>query len=476
MFDMIILTGVTSPMIMRTIGPYAIAHAVRQTGRSVQVIDYTDWFSNEELYNTVKKFIGINTKFIGVSSTFYQKRIIKSSPTSWLEKNLVLGIPDNVVKLIEKIKIEFPYIKILLGGANSQLYRNDAKFDAIFHGYSDSSIIEYIENNDKRSNDVFRGEDYPVNVQCLSHRWEANDFIMPGESLPIEISRGCIFKCKFCNFQLTGKKKFDYLRDPLLIRDELLYNYENFGTTNYTFADDTFNDSTYKLEQLYKAISTLPFKINFCTYMRIDLLYAHREQIQLAKELGLKSAFFGIESFNPITAKIIGKGMARDKVKDFLLELKYDHFKEDINFVCSFILGLPKEDIKSIEDTFNWNQKYDLNALYLPLFIRPKSEFKSDIDINYEKYGYNLSGTDMYWENEYTNYKEVSAISADYNERTNCFFHSWFLFSLASLGLMSINDLMKLRFKGNSPDDERKAQNRMVTLVTDYKRKLNGSL
>jgi len=482
MYNMIILTGVTmSAMLTRAIGAYAVAHAVRQTGRTVQVIDYTDYFFGEELYHAVKGFIGPETKFIGVSSTFYQRQNLNGTSDSWLDKNFEIGLPDNIVNTIKKLKQEFPNIKFLLGGANSGYYEQYPFFDAVFHSYSDTSIIEYIENNHrlwpkKLGMSFIEGEEHPVNVEHLTHKWLPNDFIMPGETLPIEISRGCIFKCKFCNFQLTGKNKLDYLRDVSILKDELIYNYENFGTVNYTFADDTFNDSMFKLEQLHKAITDLPFKINFTTYMRLDLLYAHREQIQLVKELGLKSAFFGIESYNPKTAKAIGKGMASDKVKDFLLELRQDHFKEDINFICSFILGLPYEDLKSVEKTFEWNQAHDINSLYLPLFIRHKARYKSDIDQNYEKYGYKITGESNYWENEFTNFNQANEIAMKYNNATNNYLHSWFLFAVASLGVLPINELQKLRAKSVPPEIMARGQQRLIELVTDYKKKIYGSI
>ena len=118
-----------------------------------------------------------------------------------------------------------------------------------------------------------------------------NHKILKGETLPIEVSRGCIFKCKFCAFPLNGKSKLDYLRDPILIKEELQYNYEKYGTTHYFLSDDTFNDSTTKVEQIHKVVTSLPFKIKFTTYLRLDLLHAHQEQISMLEEMGLASPF-----------------------------------------------------------------------------------------------------------------------------------------------------------------------------------------
>ena len=477
-YDMIIFTCVsrrTMPLFSRAIGAYTVAHAVRQTGRSVQVIDFTDHFTEDELFETTIKLIGPNTKFLGVSATFYQEEM-----DNFNFRTIVLNpkqqLPSNVINVVERLKNIFPHIKYLLGGY-CQNYEAYPMFDAVFHSYSDQSILEYIENNHrlwpkKFGMEVVEGEQFPIDVEHLSHRWAPNDFVFQNETLPIEISRGCIFKCKFCNYQLTGKKKLDYIRDASILRDELIYNYEKFGTTNYTFADDTFNDSTYKLEQLHKVISDLPFKINFITYLRLDLLYAHREQIQLVKELGLRSAFFGIESFNPPTAKLIGKGLAADKIKDFLLELRHDHFKDDINFVCSFILGLPFESLESMENTFKWNQANDINAIYFALDIRPTIRYKSDLDENYEKHGYTLQSNGQ-WKSEITTFQDMYKLAMEYNRKTNSTINTWLLLSAASLEFMSIAELQKLRSSTLSKDILTTAQSILQRKMNEYKNKLN---
>ena len=477
--DIIILTCVSENVPSRGIGAYRIADVIRRMGRSVQVIDFTDWFSDEELIKTITSLIGKNTKMIGISSSFYQEQVTNTDNKNkfiWLEKKI--GLPSNIHTAISILKKQNRQIKFVIGGANSFLYENNLNFDAVFHSYSDTSIIDYINhlfdsnNNVSRQNNsrcIINGAKYHVNVETLEHSWADNDYIFSGESLPIEISRGCIFKCKFCNFQLTGKKKLDYIRQTSYLKTEFLENYEKFGTTNYTFTDDTFNDSTYKLELLHKVISQLPFKINFTTYLRLDLLEKHREQLDLLKDMGLRSAFFGIESFNEKTAKSMGKGMPANKIKDFLLEIKNDHFKDNFSMLCSFIVGLPYESTSSIEQSFKWIQDNDINSLWIPLFIRRDAIYKSDIDINYEKYGYTINKNNN-WTNEFTNFFEATTLANRMLNETNNTINTWPLFSLASLKLWDINQMTSMRRKDLDLEFITKKRDQMIE---QYKEKLN---
>jgi len=478
-YDVILLSSVTSrSQLQRSLGVYNVAHVFRHDlGLSTQVIDFTDWFEIEELYQTVKDFIGDNTQYIGVSSTFYQTEL-PDKDAYW--ENFKFGLPKNITFTLEKLKKEFPKIKFILGGANSYLHPQYPFFDAVFHAYSETSLKEYVKNTriwkTENNKSVIEGDQFPVDIEKLTHHWEDNDFILPGETLPIEIGRGCIFKCKFCNYPLTGKKKLDYIRGANLIAQELQNNYDRYGVTNYFFTDDTFNDSTYKLEILKEAFDQLTFQPQFTSYIRQDLLYAHREQVDLLKDLGLRSAFFGIESLNPQTAKLVGKGMASDKVKDWLLELKHDHFKDKINFVCSMIIGLPEESLDSVNDSFNWTYENKINTIWAPLFLRPTARYKSEFDKNYEKYGYEMieSGKNI-WQNKFTNFLEAAKLAQDYQYKALSIseIHTWVLFSLATLGIKTIDEAMHMKMSEGAKYRPLMMQ-RIIELISDYKKRLRS--
>ena len=208
--------------------------------------------------------------------------------------------------------------------------------------------------------------------------------------------------------------------------------------------------------------------MKFVAYIRLDLLYAHPEQITLLKEMGLGAAGFGIESLKPQTAKFIGKGLAKDKVKEFLPRLYYDLWKEEISVICSFIVGLPYESLDEVEESFNWIQSVGINSIWMPLAITPTNFYLSEIDKNYEKYGYTLSDEVGYWTSPWMDRKKSEEVAHKYSlaaSETGTV-NSWYLFLMLSYGLHSFEKLKDLKW---ADIDVQKYRQRKVEMINEYK-------
>lgn len=446
---LILLTSTRGSVWQRSIGAYQIAHHCRQNGFRVQVIDFTDFFDETELDKIFDRLVGPDLKAIGYSSTFYSRPSDAADvDPAWIPvaNSDIRGDarPDpKVRKAVERIKALHPNVKIIAGGANSWQMTDDPLFDVVFHGYSDQAVVDFLNGSTRiwpkqNGKTIIDGDQYPFNIEKLSHRWLPEDVVLHGETLPIEIARGCIFKCRFCSYPLNGKKKLDYLRDVEEIKQELIDNYNNYGTTNYFFTDDTFNDSTFKLEQLHKAFTSLPFKIKFVCYLRADLLHRFPEQIPLLLEMGLGAVVFGIETFHPTAAKAIGKGMSADKLKPFLLDLYYNQWKEQVSITCSMIVGLPGESKEHLRATHQWfrDQGVIFNDNWWPLKITTKGHYKAEFDQDWDKWGYTMN-EDGNWTSEFMTHDEAFALSEEFNEQGLYGGNapgSWLMFALLSFG------------------------------------------
>ena len=181
---------------------------------------------------------------------------------------------------------------------------------------------------------------------------------------------------------------------------------------------------------IYEISQQLPFKLEWWGYLRLDLLTAHPETIDYLFGSGMKAAFFGIETLHPKAASVIGKGGNRAKMLKTIADIKAK-WGDSVSLFGSFIYGLPGEDLDSLKQTsdFLLSDENKLDSwMVLALNIRPNvqndTSFVSEIEKNYEKYGYTKmteheypGGIDLtgdrrrhaiVWKNEFTDYYSVS--------------------------------------------------------------------
>jgi len=403
MVDCLIFSDGTSyeNLPQKSIGPARIATEIRKFGFSCQVVHLMSWFSENELEEVCKKFIGSETKIVGFSTTFFGT-IDPINKTATHINNL----DKKLLHTINFIRNNCPQVKIVFGGPNGAILRNNGYYsDVVILGYGESALIKLLQNRPMTPVDMI--ENTPVyndNNQDFDFfnstvEYIDRDCVGQDDVLILEVARGCIFRCKFCAYPLNGKKKLDYLKDPAILRNELIKNYEKYKINKYIISDDTFNDSTEKLKILHKIFKSLPFRLYFACYLRLDLLNAHREQIDLLLDMGLTGANFGIESFHPKAAQTIGKGSVFKNAKELLHELKTVHWKDRVKIQVGLIAGLPYDTPESLYETKKWVldknnliDRVNCSVLMVPDPSRDQFPWKSEFQLQAAKYGF-------YWPN-----------------------------------------------------------------------------
>jgi hypothetical protein len=389
---------------LRNAGPARLATELRLAGFDTICVDIGALNINyvSTLDKIIEKFVGKDTLWVGISTTFLTNIFgIKISREGLPESNT--SDDKFLLHFLDKCKQRNPNVKFILGGS---YFVNLDKYGFYhFKGYADYELIEFTQ--------WCKDQSYKMNIDRLGKvinckefssfvtsqiKWHASDLIMPNETLPIEISRGCIFKCKFCAFPLNGKYKGEWIKRTEVLRNELIYNYETYGTTRYIFADDTYNDSLDKITDLYENVfSKLPFKLNFTSYLRLDLMNRFPDSVEILQKSGLRSAMFGIETNNVESAKTIGKGLEFEKQIEFIKKIKTNEFK-DVLTHSAFILGLPKDTRASMESLkqFLLSNNNPLDEwVCRPLSLNPVNysqhkKYFSEFDLNFEKYGYKI--------------------------------------------------------------------------------------
>jgi hypothetical protein len=429
-FQAIILTdSIAVGTGLRPLGAYAIANELRTQGYQVLVVNYITYIESSFIEKIIEKFVSEETLFLGYSSSLF----IDTRSTKDPEFNFLPWEVDFFKKINLLAKKKNPNLQIVFGGANTKrMTRQNLKYndslgvDYVIHGYSESMILDFVkklESNEpqqisskfnklKEIDYDFKGENF--NFRNSLHNWAFEDFIAQGEALPLEVARGCIFKCKFCAYPLLGKHPKDdsYIKLEENIKTEILENYEKFKTLSYFIVDDTFNERTDKIEIMLRIRDSVKLDLNFVGYNRLDLIARRPEQINLLKNLNFNGLFFGIESMNYESAKSIGKGLRPEKIKETLYKFK-DEFPES-NITAGFIIGLPHENEETLQSWIPWLLNKDCPidcCLFNPLHLTKNTHSQSEFDKNPEKYGYTPDEKLGNWSNEYWNRDECSKIS-----------------------------------------------------------------
>lgn len=414
---------------IRSIGPYRLASELRSHGFSVQVLDQIGYMLVADFPLALRllgNLVGENTLFVGVSTTFLNVTSFARSQVTSSRRDE--SIYDRLMLALGHVKLLNKKTKIVFGGPNTYHYKERCDIKII--GYADSQVVKLanelrerrylpvklVNGVDMRDNDqVASGFDFASSRTD----WHEADCILPGEILPIEVARGCIFKCKFCSYPLNGKNKLDYWRSFDSLRQELIRNYEKFGTTRYTIGDDTFNDAPEKVLAISEVLKSLPFKVRFVCYLRLDLLVARPHVAELLPDMGLEYAYFGVETLNKRTGEVIGKGMGKDRV---LAALSWVHslWKGRVKIHASFIAGLPHESRESIQDTVATvkalDELYSVSWLPLTIDTDKTKPFRSDIDIDPQRFGYTIppdqqDARRVMWRNEHMDYAEATTLA-----------------------------------------------------------------
>ena len=172
-----------------------------------------------------------------------------------------------------------------------------------------------------------------------------------GQMTTILTSRGCPYKCTFCDVQ----EKDYYYRSTESIVDEF-EDILSLGISEIVIFDDTFNMGRKRVIDMCKEILHRGLKVKWSARVRAHPM--DREMLKIMKKAGCIRLHCGIESIHPKSLKNMKKKITLAHIKDFFSMCN----EFNIDTLAYFILGFPEEDenyrknfineIKKLKPTF----------------------------------------------------------------------------------------------------------------------------
>ena len=279
-----------------------------------------------------------NTDIVGITVNTFQVATVKKllSGLRWYfpKARLIIGGAHPTSVGIGEARIEFPDADDIICGEGEHQFMSilDSKTVEM------TLDLEYITPPDLTMVDLskFKGA-YPLGKTPAM-------FSM--------FSRGCIGQCSFCNRSIFGNKV--RYRSPENVLQELRH-YANNGIKEVFIQDDTFNlNHAWYQEILQRIIAEgLNKKMQFRAPFRADEQLVNEKVLKLAKDAGFWLLFYGVESGNQGMLDRMHKRLSLDEIGRAVRLTK----EAGIKVETSFIVGLPGETPRTVDDTLDFYDK-----------------------------------------------------------------------------------------------------------------------
>lgn len=207
------------------------------------------------------------------------------------------------------------------------------------------------------------------------------------KSMSILTSRGCPYKCEFCNSTLMKRYKSVRFRSAQDVIAEVLYLSQQYGVTSFRIQDDIFSINRARLKEIADGLEKYHF--SFRCFARVDNI--DDDILNDFKRMGIFHLSFGVESGSQRILDLMNKGT---KVEDIRRSIK---LAKAYGMKCRvyLIAGYPGETIESLDETINMIRdiKPDDVSVYplipypgTPLFENPEKYRITFIDKDFSKY------------------------------------------------------------------------------------------
>ena len=207
------------------------------------------------------------------------------------------------------------------------------------------------------------------------------------KSISVLTSRGCPYKCEFCNSTLMKRYKSVRFRSAQDVIAEVLYLNQQYSVTSFRIQDDIFSINRARLKEIADGLEKYHF--SFRCFARVDNI--DDDILNDFKRMGIFHLSFGVESGSQRILDLMNKGTKVEDIRRSIQLAKAYGMKCRVYLIA----GYPGETIESLDETISMIREVDPDDVSVyplipypgtPLFENPKKYRITFIDKNFSKY------------------------------------------------------------------------------------------
>ncbi|MCX6732690.1 MAG: radical SAM protein [Candidatus Roizmanbacteria bacterium] len=321
-------------------------------------------FSQSEIQSIAQAILQNGTMIVGLSCFMWNMEV-------------TLHIAQQIKKLNKSVKI-------ILGGPEAsdnvdKILKNSPFIDIIVRGEGEETFLELIQYLVLKKGEI-------KDIQGISHIKNRKIVHNPERSLmelskipspylnehvdlkvkqrfTIETSRGCPFTCTYCLFRLMGANRVRYF--PVSkVQEEVSYILDK-NPGFLWINDDNFNLNEARAIQILKTVVLHRKDTTVEIFINAAIRPLSSELIDLISRARIR-CMIGVQSVNARTLRLINRASNQNVIEANIKNLD----KLNIDYCLQFIVGLPEETYKDIENDIDWAFKFKpTNVSFDPLMI-----------------------------------------------------------------------------------------------------------
>lgn len=308
----------------------------------------------------------VDAKFEGMGFDHVMKKLVEAKPDL---VGLTAFTPEieDAASLARQVRKDIPDALVVIGGTHATILPARTMeeflcFDFLVYGEGEDTLIELVMALEGKmaleqvKGLVYRSGGIKVNppragvADLDTLPYPAWHLFSKSARYPLEASRGCPFKCKFC-CRVTGNKV--RLKSPQRIVEEMERLCDQYEPEHITFNDETFGvNKKHAFELLDLMISRgIGRRVGWNVTTRVSEVTP--ELAMKLKQAGCTSLGFGIESGNQAILNAVGKGITLEQAEKAIAITK----KAGLRTNAFFILGHPNETKETARQTIDFAVK-----------------------------------------------------------------------------------------------------------------------